>query len=107
MWGSCLPARREPQRSKSGVSFGYPGAETDVLHRVSLVVPAGTQCAIVGESGCGKSTLLALILGLQAPREGPFESPAVPRAVPGRTVGTARLTSAPSRICSAAPSGRT
>ncbi|MBR2666755.1 MAG: ABC transporter ATP-binding protein [Oscillospiraceae bacterium] len=41
--------------------FAYPGRE-EVLHNVTLSVPAGSTTAIVGHSGSGKSTLLNLIL---------------------------------------------
>jgi ATP-binding cassette subfamily B protein len=36
-------------------------AGTDVLHHVSLKIPAGTSLAIVGPTGSGKSTLVSLI----------------------------------------------
>lgn len=53
-----------------GVSYRYPGTETDVLHGLTLSIPAGSQFAIVGPSGRGKSTLLALLLGLLGPTRG-------------------------------------
>ncbi len=43
----------------SHVSFGYEGAE--VLHDVSLTVPAGSTFAILGGTGSGKSTLVHLL----------------------------------------------
>src|SRR6185503_733178 len=39
--------------------------ETAVLNRVSLELPDGEFCVIVGGSGCGKSTLLRAIAGLE------------------------------------------
>ena len=42
-----------------GLSFGY--GDKDVLHDVSLKVPAGSTLAIVGPTGSGKSTLIGLI----------------------------------------------
>jgi ATP-binding cassette subfamily B protein/subfamily B ATP-binding cassette protein MsbA len=42
------------------VSFGYQDG-TEVLHDVSLEVPAGQMLAIVGPTGAGKSTLVSLI----------------------------------------------
>ena len=42
------------------VSFAYEG-ELDVLHDVSLDIPAGKTVAVVGPSGGGKSTLCQLI----------------------------------------------
>jgi ATP-binding cassette subfamily B protein len=44
------------------VSFRYADG-TDVLHEVSLAVPAGSRVALVGPSGAGKSTILALVEG--------------------------------------------
>jgi ATP-binding cassette subfamily B protein len=44
-----------------GVSFGYPGAEDDVVHDVSLVAEPGRITAIIGSTGSGKTTLLNLI----------------------------------------------
>lgn len=46
------------------VTFTYPGATTPALHDVSLTVPAGQFCAVIGASGAGKSTLAYAIAGL-------------------------------------------
>ena len=44
------------------ISFSYPAREThQVLHSLSLCVPAGNVCALVGPSGGGKSTCIGLI----------------------------------------------
>jgi subfamily B ATP-binding cassette protein MsbA len=43
------------------VSFAYDAAKGRVLKDVSLVVPAGTSVALVGQSGSGKSTLASLL----------------------------------------------
>jgi ATP-binding cassette, subfamily C, bacterial len=51
------------------VSFCYsPGSE--VLHKVSLRIPAGARCALVGSTGAGKSTLAAIVGGLLVPTSG-------------------------------------
>jgi ATP-binding cassette subfamily B protein len=42
-----------------GLSFGY--GEKDVLHDISLHIPAGSTLAIVGPTGSGKTTLVGLI----------------------------------------------
>jgi len=42
------------------VSFSY-GTEKAAVHDVSLTIPAGTTCALVGASGAGKTTMLALL----------------------------------------------
>ncbi|PIF46306.1 ATP-binding cassette subfamily B protein [Chryseobacterium sp. 52] len=44
------------------VSFRYGKLSSDVLHNVSLTIPAGKVTAIVGMSGSGKTTLLKLLL---------------------------------------------
>jgi branched-chain amino acid transport system ATP-binding protein len=51
-----------------GLVSGYGGG--DVLHDVSLRVPAGGITCVVGPNGAGKSTLLATISGLLKPRRG-------------------------------------
>lgn len=45
------------------VHFGY-GEDKEILHGVSLSVPAGTVNALVGPSGSGKSTIARLIASL-------------------------------------------
>ena len=46
------------------VSFTYTEAEQPTLHRVSLDIPEGELCVVVGETGTGKSTLFRAINGL-------------------------------------------
>lgn len=65
-----------------GVSFRYPGRETDALSGLDLDIPAGQSVGIVGDNGAGKSTLMALIAGLEAPTSGSVR-------LDGRTVGPA------------------
>ncbi len=48
-----------------GVSFSYN--EKIVLSDVSIKIPAGTSCALVGESGAGKSTFAKLAMRLYDP----------------------------------------
>jgi len=43
------------------VSFGYPGAEHDVVHDVSFTAGPGQITAIIGSTGSGKTTLLNVI----------------------------------------------
>jgi ATP-binding cassette subfamily C protein len=60
-----------------GVSFAY-GAGPEVLHDVSLTIPAGTRCALVGTTGAGKTTLAAIVAGLLAPVGGQTRIGGVP-----------------------------
>lgn len=52
------------------VSYRYPGADRDALSHISVVVPAGSSLAIVGQTGSGKSTLAALVARLHDPSQG-------------------------------------
>jgi ATP-binding cassette subfamily B protein len=52
------------------VSFRYPGAEKDTIHKLSLTVRPGEKLAIVGLNGAGKTTLVKLLCGLLNPTEG-------------------------------------
>lgn len=53
-----------------GVSFRYPGTETDVFDGVDLHLPAGSTVAVVGDNGAGKSTLIKLLARFYDPTEG-------------------------------------
>ncbi len=72
---SDLPPARIPARAGQdaalvieGLVSGYGGG--DVLHGVSLSVPAGGITCVVGPNGAGKSTLLSTISGLLRPKRG-------------------------------------
>jgi subfamily B ATP-binding cassette protein MsbA len=52
------------------VSFGYANETRSVLRDVSLVIPARTMVALVGESGGGKSTLTKLLPRFHDPVSG-------------------------------------
>jgi ATP-binding cassette, subfamily B, bacterial len=51
------------------VRFGY-GDGPEVLHGLTLDVPAGTTVALVGHTGAGKSTIAKLLARFYDPREG-------------------------------------
>lgn len=48
----------------------YPEATAAAVERVSLDVPRGQFCVVLGASGAGKSTLLRMVNGLVEPNEG-------------------------------------
>jgi iron complex transport system ATP-binding protein len=50
------------------ISYAYNG--TQVLHRVSLEVPPGSFCALLGRNGSGKTTLLHCLCGILHPHQG-------------------------------------
>jgi len=52
------------------VSFAYPGSSRLVLDDVSLLLPAGSVVAIVGENGAGKTTLVKLLAKMYEPTSG-------------------------------------
>jgi ABC-type multidrug transport system fused ATPase/permease subunit len=61
--------RVEGHVSFEDVRFGY-GEGPEVLHGITLDVPAGTTVALVGHTGAGKSTIAKLIARFYDPREG-------------------------------------
>jgi ATP-binding cassette, subfamily C, bacterial CydD len=70
---------REPDgavvnRVLDGVSYGYPGATTEVLRDMTLDLPIGLT-VVTGPSGVGKSTLLELLAGLRHPSAGIVTAP--------------------------------
>ena len=46
------------------VTVTYPGADRPALRQVSLTVPEGELCLVIGPTGAGKSTLLKAACGL-------------------------------------------
>jgi len=57
-----------------GVTYGYPGAHTDVLSNLRLELSIGLT-VVTGPSGAGKSTLLELLAGLRRPTAGTVSAP--------------------------------
>lgn len=51
------------------LTFGY-GDAPPALKNISLSIPPGVVCGVVGETGCGKSTLVGLLLRLFEPPDG-------------------------------------
>lgn len=60
----------ENEVAVEAVSWKYPGAESNVLERISLTIHKGQAVAFVGKSGTGKTTLADIILGLLVPQKG-------------------------------------
>lgn len=62
----------------TGVSFGYPGAEHDVVTDVSFTARPGETTAIIGSTGSGKSTLVRLASRMFDPGSGEITISGVP-----------------------------
>ncbi|MFI6776087.1 ATP-binding cassette domain-containing protein [Nocardia sp. NPDC050412] len=67
--------RPPPERLQTGirfehVSFTYSGTDKPVLNDVSVLLPAGSVVALVGEFGSGKSTFVKLLSKFYEPRSG-------------------------------------
>jgi ATP-binding cassette subfamily B protein len=93
---AARPGAPAPQTLTDGiildrVGFRYPGAEQDVLHEVSLRLPAGGTVAIVGANGAGKSTLIKLLTGVYQPTAGRITVDGTPQSAIAPAAWRARL----------------
>lgn len=52
------------------VYYTYPGTQQSVLNGITLQIPQGKRCALIGRNGCGKTTLFSLANGLYKPQQG-------------------------------------
>ncbi|MBC1241005.1 energy-coupling factor ABC transporter ATP-binding protein [Nostoc sp. 2RC] len=52
------------------VYYTYSGAQQSALNGVTLKIPSGKKCALIGQNGCGKTTLFLLANGLYKPDSG-------------------------------------
>ncbi|WP_096626022.1 energy-coupling factor ABC transporter ATP-binding protein [Calothrix sp. NIES-3974] len=52
------------------VSYKYFGSKQITINQLTLQVPAGKKCALIGQNGCGKTTLFLLANGLYKPLSG-------------------------------------
>lgn len=87
--GYLTPEDGSPRRLHGGIefrrlSFRYAPDGPWVLRDMSLKIPAGARCAILGEVGAGKSTLVHLISRL-------FEAPEGSLFLDGRDIRTIPL----------------
>ena len=87
--GYLTPEDGSPRRLRGDIefrrlSFRYAPDGPWVLRDLSLTIPAGTRCAILGEVGAGKSTLVHLVSRL-------FEAPEGSLFLDGRDIRTISL----------------
>ncbi|WP_329080626.1 MULTISPECIES: ABC transporter ATP-binding protein [unclassified Streptosporangium] len=80
------PAPADASLDLADVRFSYDGS-AEVLHGVTLRVPAGARVALVGSTGAGKSTLAAVAAGSLRPTGGSV----LIGGVPPSSLSTARL----------------
>ncbi|MCP9825570.1 energy-coupling factor ABC transporter ATP-binding protein [Synechococcus sp. EJ6-Ellesmere] len=52
------------------ISFTYPCSFEPSIHSLTLNLPLGFRCGLIGENGCGKTTLFLLANGLLRPQRG-------------------------------------
>ena len=52
------------------LTFGYPGAEKEVLKDLNLEIRKKSSVAFIGHSGAGKTTLADILMGLLKPAKG-------------------------------------
>jgi ATP-binding cassette subfamily B protein len=67
---AVAPARLRGEVDFDAVTFGYGGGASDVLHGVTVHIPAGQRVALVGETGAGKSTIVKLLARFYDPTSG-------------------------------------
>ena len=68
------------------VTYTYPGTISPALRDVSLAIPAGQFCALIGANGAGKSTLAYTLAGF------------VPHFYHGKLTGEVTLAGKPTRL---------
>ncbi|MEH1947138.1 MAG: ABC transporter ATP-binding protein [Nostoc sp.] len=52
------------------VYYTYSGVQESALNGLTLKIPSGKRCALIGQNGCGKTTLFLLANGLYKPDSG-------------------------------------
>ncbi|TAF08037.1 MAG: ABC transporter ATP-binding protein [Nostocales cyanobacterium] len=52
------------------VYYTYPGSPQSALNGLTMKIPSGKKCALIGQNGCGKTTLFLLANGLYKPDSG-------------------------------------
>lgn len=52
------------------VTYTYPGSAESALDGITMRIPKGKRCALLGHNGCGKSTLFLHMNGIYRPHSG-------------------------------------
>ncbi len=64
---------RIPLIRLSGVSYRYPGADTNVIDNLDFQLYPGDRTGVMAPNGSGKTTLFYLLMGLLKPSDGLIE----------------------------------
>lgn len=91
-----------PLLEARNVSFAYAPA-LPVIRGVSLAVPAGTLCGVIGANGCGKSTLIRLFAGVLQPNAGEILLNGIPLRSAGPREAAKRIAYVPQATAAAFP----
>jgi ATP-binding cassette subfamily B protein len=67
--GAEAPATLSGAIEFRNLTFAYAAEQAPVLKNITLNIPAGKVCGIVGATGSGKSTLVSLMLRLHEPAD--------------------------------------
>ena len=54
----------------NSISYQYPHTSRLAIQELSLKIPQGKRCGLIGQNGCGKTTLFLLANGSYKPTEG-------------------------------------
>ena len=68
--GEPAPARLRTGIALDRLSYTYPGTDRPALDGISVLLPAGSVVALVGEYGSGKTTLVKLLAKFYRPDHG-------------------------------------
>jgi cobalt/nickel transport system ATP-binding protein len=60
------------------VDYTYSGSPQPAVQSLTLRIPAGKRCALIGHNGCGKTTLFLLANGLYKPQRGTVRWQGIP-----------------------------
>jgi cobalt/nickel transport system ATP-binding protein len=52
------------------IHYTYPSSQQPALNGLTMRIPTGKKCALIGQNGCGKTTLFLLANGLYKPNSG-------------------------------------
>jgi cobalt/nickel transport system ATP-binding protein len=72
------------------VTYTYPCGQQPAVQDLTVAIPPGHRCALIGRNGCGKSTLLRLADGLFRPDRGQIYWQGQPLSYSGKALRSLR-----------------